>query len=103
MRLRLSQFGRRNLDNYVKGSLSLRLEEYFKEKAKENKVKAAEIMNSKIGNSTFLQKSAETFENKEVKKIDTRAELSKIAGVSHDTIYKVKEIKSQTPAEILSG
>ncbi|AKB64914.1 hypothetical protein [Methanosarcina mazei] len=50
-----------------------------------------------------LQKSANLLEQKEVKKIDTRAELAKIAGVSHDTIYKVKEIESQIPAEILSG
>lgn len=31
-----NQFGRRNLDNYVKGSLSLKLEDYFREKAKDN-------------------------------------------------------------------
>jgi hypothetical protein len=91
-----NQFGRRNLDNYVKGSLSLRLEEYFREKGLENKSKGADLTNIKLGNSTLLQKSVKASE-----KINTQAALSKIAGVSHDTIYKVKEIKSQTPVEIL--
>lgn len=92
-----NQFGRRNLDNYVKGSLSLRLEEYFREKAKENKVISGKLYGENHSKEQeVLQKSA-----KPLGKIDTREELSKIAGVSHDTIYKVKEIKSQTPIEIL--
>ena len=33
-----NQFARRNLSNYVRGGLGLRLEEFFREKAEENKV-----------------------------------------------------------------
>ncbi len=92
-----NQFGRRNLGNYTKSSLSLKLEEYFREKAKENLIKSAEMTNTKIGNSTGCQKS----DNPLIEKIDTKKELSKIAGVSYDTIYKVKEIQSQTPETLL--
>jgi hypothetical protein len=91
-----NQFGRRNLDNYVKGSLSLRLEDYFKQKAEENLKFGGRPKSEENG----LPKSANLLKS-EIKKVDTREELSKIAGVSHDTIYKVKEIKSQTPIEIL--
>lgn len=85
----------------MKGSLSLRLEEYFRQKAKENKISAIEIARQNNPNNKdelFCQKSDKT-----VEKVDTKKELSKLSGVSYDTIYKVKEIKSQTPAEILSG
>lgn len=40
--------------------------------------------------------------SKKFESVDTKKELAKVSGVSYDTIYKVKEIKSQTPAEILS-
>jgi hypothetical protein len=97
-----NQFARRNLDNWVKGSLSLRLEDYFREKALENKSNAAVLSNTLRGaaNNSEFPKSG-TPEIKKFEKINTERELSKIAGVSHDTIYKVKEIKSQTPIEIL--
>jgi len=91
-----NQLGRRNLDNYTRSGLSLMLEEFFKEKAKENKVIAANTMNEKIGNTTFSQISVKTLDS-----VDTQKELAKIAGVSHDTIYKVKEIKSNVPKEAL--
>lgn len=81
-----NQFGRRNLDNYTRSGLSLMLEEFFKEKAKENQGTRTDI----------LQKSAKSLEA-----VDTREELSKLAGVSHDTIYKVKEIKTNVPKEAL--
>lgn len=81
-----NQFGRRNLDNYTRSGLSLMLEKFFKEKAKENQGTRTDI----------LQKSAKSLEA-----VNTREELSKLAGVSHDTIYKVKEIKTNVPKEAL--
>ena len=95
-----NQLARRNVDNWIKINLSFRMEDYTSAKAKENLVKSAELTNTKIGNLTGLPKSANPLKS-EIKRVDTREELSKIAGVSHDTIYKVKEIKSQTPVEIL--
>jgi len=36
----------------------------------------------------------------EIKPIDTKKELAKIAGVSHDTISKVKKIIEKAPEEV---
>lgn len=68
-----NQFGRRNLINYQRSVLALELESVFSERAKEKQKEAGEVK----------QKSAEA-------PIETRAELAKIANVSHDTIAKVK-------------
>lgn len=82
-----NQFGRRNLDNYTRSGLSLMLEEFFKEKAKENQVRTEENRVCQISDK---------------QKVDTKKELAKIAGVSHDTIHKVKEIKANVPKEALN-
>jgi len=76
-----NQFGRRNLSNYQRSVLALQLEDVFREKAKENQ--AIQFK----GNS--LQKISA-----EVKPIETRQEIAKIANVSHDTIAKVKKIEA---------
>jgi len=83
----LNQFGRRNLSNYQRSVLALQLEDVFREKAKDNQAIQYK------GNS-LSQISAE------VKPIDTRKELSKVAAVSHDTIAKVKKIQEKAPEEI---
>ena len=82
-----NQFGRRNLNNYQRSVLALQLEDVFKAKAKENQ--AIQFK----GNSLPL-KSAE------VKPIDTRQEIAKIANVGHDTISKVKKIEATASPEI---
>lgn len=59
--------------------MSLRLEEYFKEKAKANQgARTEENRVCQISNK---------------QEIDTKKELSKVSGVSYDTIYKVKDLK----------
>jgi 16S rRNA G966 N2-methylase RsmD len=83
----LNQFGRRNLTNYQRTVLALQLEDVFRAKAKENQAIQYK------GNS-LSQISAE------VKPIDTRKELSKVAAVSHDTIAKVKKIQEKAPEEV---
>lgn len=96
----LNQFGRRNLSAYQRSLLALKLKPVFEEKAKENKVEAirqAEQFNSKKQDS-FSQNSAET--KKEIKTIDTREELSKIANVSHDTMAKVQKIEEKAPEKL---
>jgi len=87
----LNQFGRRNLSLYDRSVLALKLEGYYKEKAKENLKLAAEKTN------TPLPKSA-----KAINPIDTRKELSKIANVSHDTIDKVRKIEAKATTEVIS-
>lgn len=67
-----NQFGKRNLGNFEKARLALKLEPLWQKKAEEN------------------QKSGKEVSEKD--KVDTNKELSKIAGVGKDTISKVKKI-----------
>ena len=72
-----NQFGRRNLQPFQRAELALLLEPIFRQKGKENQGERTDL----------LQKSA-----KSDKPVDTRKELAKVAGVSHDTISKAKKI-----------
>lgn len=74
----LNQFGRRNLSAYDRSVLALKLKPVIAEKAKENQ---------KASGGAVPQKSAEP--------IDTRTELARVAGVSHDTIHKVETIEAK--------
>lgn len=122
-----NQFARRNISSYQRSILALQLKESIANKAKENKVNAIEKArenNPKNNKELFSQKSAKT-ENtipKEIiketdeqlvevnenisnnldtlKSIDTREEIAKIAGVSHDTIHKVETIEKEAPEAI---
>lgn len=87
----LNQFGRRNLSNYQRSVLALQLEEVFKEKAKENLKASGE----NFGKGTQI--SANPIE---IKPIETRKELAKVANVSHDTIAKVKVIEAKATEEV---
>jgi hypothetical protein len=79
-----NQFGRRNLTAGNRSILALRLEHIIQKKAKSNQIKAG---------GAVPQKSAEA--------VETREELAKIAGVSHDTIDKVKKIVADgTPEQV---
>lgn len=65
-----------------KNMLALELEPLIAQKAKENQAHG-----KTAPGKTLLQKSAEA--------LDTRSEIAKAAGVSHDTIAKVKAIISR--------
>lgn len=69
------QFARRNLTPFVKTTLALQLEPLLAAKAKQNQ--SLSEGRGKKG----LQKSANPVET-----IDTRQEIAKVAGVSHDTV-----------------
>ena len=73
-----NQFGRRNLSAYDRSVLALKLKPLIAERAKQNQVASG---------GAVPQKSA--------KPINTRNELAKIAGVSHDTIHKVDVIEQK--------
>jgi len=79
IRVKQNQFGRRNLPPFVRAELALALEPLFESKAKEN-----QKLSNGAGN-----KGSQISANL---KIDTRQELAKVAGVSHDTIYKARII-----------
>lgn len=82
-----NQFARRNLSPYQRCELALELEDIYKEKAKEKQKEHGGTAPGK----TLNQKSDE---------VNTNKELSKIAGVSHDTMSKAKKIKKETPENI---
>ena len=75
-----NQLNRRNITAYQRSELVLILEPMIKDKAKERQLAA---QNNNAGRAV-PQKSAEQ------KPIETREELAKTAGVSHDTIHKVR-------------
>jgi len=80
-----NQIGRRNIEKYVRGELVLRMESAIKAKAKEKQ---------KESGGAVVQKSAKP-------PIKTRDELAKLAGVSHDTIDRVKFISEKaTPDQL---
>jgi len=81
-----NQLGRRNLTNYPRAELVLKLKPAIAEKAKEN-------LAAPTGgrDSMTLQNSA--------KSIDTRDELSKASGLSHDTIHKADFIGQHADEE----
>ncbi len=70
----LNQFGRRNLNNYQRSVLALEIGSVYSERAKEKQREAG---------GAVPQNSAK-------QNTDTRKELAKEAGVSHDTISKNK-------------
>jgi len=91
-----NQFGRRNINNYQRSLLALELEGIYQKKAQ---------INIKVG----LNKPLPTLANPiikpdeykpEVKPIDTREEVSKIAKVSHGTLDKVKLIEQKAAPEV---
>ena len=71
-----NQFGRRNISKFDRCVLALKLEDFYRAKAKENQGVRTDL--TSVRNLT---------------KVDTKKELAKIAGVSHDTISKVKKIE----------
>lgn len=89
-----NQFDRRNLNAYQRGVLALKMENIFKEKGRENKVEK--------GRESALKQHGRVLQNsaKPIKTIDTRQEIANIAGVSHDTIAKVKKIEQVATPEI---
>ena len=86
-----NQFGRRNLSNFQRSVLALELESVFSERAKENLKASGE----NFGKGTQI--SANPIE---IKPIETRKELAKLANVSHDTIAKVKVIQATATPEV---
>lgn len=78
----LNQFGRRNLSAYDRSILALKLKPVIAEKAKEKEHER----------KTTCQKSDKSY--------DTKKELAKVAGVSHDTIHKVEKIEAEATPQV---
>lgn len=83
-----NQFGRRNLTAMQRAELALKLKEAVAAEAKKRQVRKPK---------SVVQKSAPQNNGK------TRDELAKIAGVSHDTIFKVEKIVTEAAPEVVSA
>ena len=83
-----NQFSRRNLPPYVRGELMLKLKPLIAAKAKES-------YKSNVGRPSKSPQNSATISN-----VETRKELSKLAGVSHDTISRIEKIAAKAPEEI---
>ena len=86
----LNQFGRRNLSAYQRSILALKLKPVFEEKAKEN-------LHLSQGQGV---KGCQISDKVKVNIVDTKKELAKVAGVSHDTIAKVQKIEQKAPEAV---
>jgi DNA-binding transcriptional regulator YhcF (GntR family) len=82
-----NQFGRRNLNNFVRSELALKMKPLLSEKAKENQIR-------KPLDSVCQKSDKQNF-------IDTKKELAKQAQVSHDTIAKTEKILTAAAPEII--
>jgi len=83
-----NQFGRRNLPNYERGKLALKLEAIIGEGAK---ARQKEHGGTAPGKS-LVPNSAQV-------STKTRDEIAKLAGVGHDTIAKIKVIEREATPE----
>lgn len=79
-----NQFGRRNLTPYDRSLLALKLKPLIAEKAKEKQIEAGGAVRQKSDKAV----------------IDTKKELAKVAGVSHDTIHKVEKIEAEATPQV---
>lgn len=77
-----NQFGRRNLPAYVRGELALKLEAVIAGRARKQQGTRTDLPQNSAKGSP----------------IDTRKEIAGIAGVSHDTIAKIKKLAALAPA-----
>ena len=84
-----NQLGRRNLNSYQRGELALKFEPLLKAEARSRQA-------TSTGGDTpqLTQNSAEAGT-----KGETRKQLGKLAGVSHDTIKKVKKLSESADDE----
>ena len=90
----MHQKNRRNLTKYELAQIALKFKPVIEAKAKENQGKRNDL--TSVRNLTKVNDE----NTGEIETIDTKKELAKIAGVSHDTIHKVEVIEEKAPEEI---
>lgn len=92
-----NQFGRRNLTPYLRAELALKLEGLLREQAKGRQRKHGGTAPGKPKAETVVQNSAPAAS---VDAGKTRTHLAQKAGVSHDTIDKVRVIDKGAPEPV---
>lgn len=103
----LNQFGRRNLSSYDRSVLALKLKPIIEAEAKKNQGTRNDL--TSVRNLTEVaadeKQGCQKSDKADVvvapkKPIDTKKEIAKAAGVSHDTIAKVEKIQAKATPEI---
>lgn len=103
----LNQFGRRNLSKYDRTELALKLKPIIEAEAKKNQGTRNDL--TSVRNLTEVatdeKQGCQKSDKADVvaapkKTIDTKKEIAKVAGVSHDTIAKVEKIQAKATPEI---
>lgn len=89
-----NQLARRNLPVFVSIELALQLKPLIEKKAKENLSQGGGDRKSEE------YKSGSQNSAKAIASIDTREEVAKIAGTSHDTVTKAEKIIDKAPEEV---
>jgi N6-adenosine-specific RNA methylase IME4 len=87
-----NQFNRRNIPISVRAELALEYESIFRKKGKENMGFRTDLCHRGDKGSNPSEDLFDTIDC-----VDTKKELAKMAGVSHDTISRVKKIKEINP------
>lgn len=90
-----NQIGRRNLTDFQRTELALKLKPLLERKAKENQNFGLET-SGKRHEGKVLQNSA-----KPIERINTTEEIAKSAGVSRDTVQKVQKVLNKAEPEII--
>lgn len=85
-----NQFARRNIDKYVRGVLALQLEDMYKTEAKRLQRESGGDRKSDAYQKSVSQNSDEPKTH-----IRTDEQIAKLAGMSRDTIRKVKVIENE--------
>ena len=83
-----NQLGRRNLNSYQRSEMVLKFEPLIRMAAKQRQDQRNDL------NDNFVQNSAQSSEA-----VRSRDQLGKLAGVSHDTIKKVKKLSESADEE----
>ena len=79
-----NQFARRNLTPFQRGELALKLKDVFRVQAQEKQ---------RLGGKDKVRQNSD-------KAVDTKKELARLAGVSHDTITKIERLAEQAPDDL---
>ena len=90
-----NQLGRRHLPNYERARLALQLKPLLAEEAKKRQGERNDLKDAEEGDD-----DGDNFGQKSDRSSDTKHELAKVAGVSHDTIHKVDVIEQKATPEV---
>ncbi len=80
-----NQLGRRNLTNYDRGLIALKLKEALQQKAKKNQGTRTDLLQNSVKGYT---------------PVNIQKELATVAGMSHDTLYKIEKIEEKATPEL---